>query len=108
MQIEQTAEIHEPQGPSQGVLTGLAMVGGLGIIFIVASLGLGAAGVLLPESNTVGIGVLLGLMLLVFAIGGWLISAQPFRHFDNIDVPAPDEHHGHDDHSHDDHSSESH
>ncbi len=99
MQIEQTAEIHEPQSPSQGVLTGLAMIGGLGIALIVVALGLGAAGVLSAESNTVGIGVLLGLMLLVFAIGGWLISAQPFRHFDNIDVPAPDEHHSHDDHS---------
>jgi hypothetical protein len=77
------------------------MVGGLGIACILLTLGLGAAGVLSAEDNTVSIGVLLGLMLLALAIGGWLISAQPFRHIDNIDVPAPDEHH-------DDHSSETH
>jgi hypothetical protein len=103
VQIEQTAEIHEPQGPSQGLLTGLAMIGGLGITLVVLALGLGAAGVLPAEDNTVGLGVLLGLLLLVFAIGGWLISVQPFRHFDDIDVPAPDEHHGHDDHSSESH-----
>ena len=100
MQIEQTAETHSPS-PNQGVQTGLAMVGGFGIACILLTLGLGAAGVLSAEDNTVSIGVLLGLMLLALAIGGWLISAQPFRHIDNIDVPAPDEHH-------DDHSSETH
>lgn len=77
------------------------MVGGLGITIIVLVLGFGVAGVLPEEGNLVGTGILLGLMLLAFAIGGWLISAQPFRHFDNIDVPAPDEEHGHDEHHHD-------
>jgi hypothetical protein len=43
-----------------------------------------------------------GLVLLIGGIGGWLAVVQPHRQFDDINVPAPDEHH--DDDHHDDHA----
>lgn len=68
------------------------MVGGLGITMIVIALG---AGVVVPDAdnNFVGLVVLTGLVCLLGAIGGWLAVAQPYRHFDDINVPAEEDHH---------------
>lgn len=103
MQSEST---HPTTNPSPSLLTGLAMVGGAGVIITVLVLALGAAGVLSAEDGTIRIGILLGLMLLVVGVGGWVIAVQPYRHFDDITIAAPDDHaHAADDHA-DDHAAD--
>ncbi len=91
MEIEQTSKIE----PSPSLLTGLAVIGGLGIVLVVIALGLGAAGVFGADQGTVSMGVLLGLLLLATGIGGWVIAVQPFTKFDDINIPLDDGHHGH-------------
>lgn len=75
------------------------MLGGLGLTIVVVALGVG---VIVPnaDNNAVGLAILTGLLILGGAIGGWLAVVQPFTHFDNINVPAEDDHH-HDSHSDD-------
>jgi hypothetical protein len=106
VEIEQTSQIE----PSPSLLTGLSMVGGLGITIVVVALGFGAAGVFGTDSSAVNGGVLLGLLLLAVGIGGWVIAVQPFRKFDDINQPLDDGHHGHAHHedAHDDHTAAAH
>ena len=44
----------------------------------------------------------LGLVMLIGGIAAWMAVVRPFTHFDDINQPAPDEHHEHD--SHDEHA----
>jgi hypothetical protein len=76
---------------SSNVLYGLAMLGGLGLTFMIVAAGIG---VVLPEVDSafVGMIVALGFGLLVTSIGGWVIATRPFEHFDDITVP---QYHGH-------------
>jgi protein-S-isoprenylcysteine O-methyltransferase Ste14 len=98
---ESVTETNQAAPSNTSLITGLAMVGGLGLTIIVVALGVG---VIVPDAdnNFVGLAVLTGLIMLIGAIGGWLAVVQPFTHFDDINVPAADEHH-HDSHA-DDHA----
>lgn len=76
---------------SENVLYGLAMIGGLGLTFMILAAGIG---VVSPEidSGLVGLFVVLGFALIVASVGGWMIATRPFEHFDDINVP---QYHGH-------------
>jgi hypothetical protein len=82
---------------SKSVLTGIAMIGGLGITLMMLALGIG---VILPDapSDIIGLVVALGVGLLITSIAGWIVAVRPYEHFDDITEP---QYHGHD---HDEHS----
>ncbi|MDQ7024479.1 MAG: hypothetical protein Q9P01_11395 [Anaerolineae bacterium] len=86
---------------SESVLTGIAMIGGLGVTLMIVAAGVG---VVLPDapSDIVGLVVALGAGLLVTSIAGWVVAVRPHEHFDDINVPL---YHGHQ-HDDDDHGDE--
>ena len=98
----ETQETQEQTQPeiSKSILTGISMIGGLGITLMMVAAGVG---VVLPEapSNIIGLIVALGVGLLITSVAGWIIAARPHEHFDDITVP---QYHGH----HHDESSDSH
>lgn len=59
---------------------------------MVVALGIG---VIVPDADNrfVGLAVLTGLIFLVGSVGSWLALVQPFKHFDDINIPADDDHH---------------
>ncbi|MFO7320781.1 MAG: hypothetical protein DIU68_003550 [Chloroflexota bacterium] len=70
----------------------LALIAGFGLILMCLSLGIGV--VLSEVTGTVIAGLfVVGLILLVFGIGGWFVAVQPHRHFDDINVPKDIAHH---------------
>lgn len=71
-----------------------AMIAGLGVILAVVAL---ALGVVQGDPNTTGLLLAAGLALFVLGLAGWIGLVQPHKHFDDINVPAPDDHH-HDEH----------
>ncbi|MEO0563130.1 MAG: hypothetical protein AAF125_13560 [Chloroflexota bacterium] len=75
----------------------LACVGGVGLVGM--SLGLGI-GVVQGEAANMGLFNALffgGLVLLIGASLGWFGAAQPYKHFDDINVPQYTGHDHHDD-----------
>ena len=82
---------------SKSVLTGIAMIGGLGITLMMLALGYG---VIRPDapSDIIGLVVALGVGLLITSIAGWVIAVRPHEHFDDITVPQYHGHH-HEEHS---------
>lgn len=87
----------ETSRASQSVVVGLAFVAGAGLTLMVIVAGVGAVQADSASPETLGLAFALGVALLVGGIGGWLAVVRPFTHFDDINVPAPDEHH-HDSH----------
>ena len=82
--------------PSKLTQYGLAMVGGAGMTLLIlgASIGVIYGGALNAEStHSVGLALIVGLLLLVLAIGFWLGWVRPFDRFDDINVPAESEQH---------------
>lgn len=74
---------------------GLSMLAGFGLIVMILALGVG---VLTPnmDSGTVGFFMILGLVLFISGLVGWLSVVRPFSHFDDINEPIADAHsHGH-------------
>lgn len=92
------------------LLINLSAIGGVGITLIVIALGIGVVGGEAVDSRVVGMGVLAGILLLVFAIVAWTGYVQPYKHFDDINQPLDDGHghgHGHDEHAeHDEHGAD--
>jgi hypothetical protein len=87
-----TQESHDnTPAPSKSLLTGLSMIGGLGITMATLA---AAIGVVLPDANSsvVGLVALSGAALLVLSVGGWFVATQPHKHFDDINQPL---YHGH-------------
>lgn len=77
----------------------LAMVAGSGVVLMIIALGIGA---IYGEGAGGLIGILFGVGLLAMVSGAvaWFGIVQPQKHFDDINVPAEDDHgHGHDDHA---------
>lgn len=70
---------------------GLSLSAGLGLLLVIAGL-LGAA--VSAEAATVSLLLVLGFVMLVIGFIGWLMVVQPWRHFDDINVPM-DTGHGH-------------
>lgn len=76
-----------------------SLVAGLGLILAVTALAIGVI-----QGNTQFTGLLLaaGVLLFILGVVGWFGLVQPHKHFDDINEPAPDEHHPeahHDEHA---------
>lgn len=101
-EAQETQHDKQPQ-VGHTVVTGLAMIGGLGVSLIMVGLGIG---VVLPDvdSAIVGLTVAFGAGLLVTGLGGWILAVRPHEHFDDINVPQyhghHEEHHSEGEHSH--------
>lgn len=86
---------------NQSLLTGLAMTGGLGMTIMIVAAGIGVADSAI-DSQLIGLFVLIGFLILMTAILAWFFVVQPHRAFDDIDIPAPDDHgHSHPEETHD-------
>lgn len=82
--------------PSKLTQYGLAMAGGAGMTLLIAGAMIGVVyGAALDADATHSLGLLLvvGLLLLILAIGFWLGWVRPFERFDDINVPAEPERH---------------
>lgn len=86
----------EMAGPSRLTQYGLAMVGGVGMTLLILGASIGViygAGLGADSTHSLGLALIVGLLLLILAIGFWLGWARPFERFDDINVPAEPEHH---------------
>lgn len=82
--------------PSRLTQYGLAMVGGAGITLMILGAGVGViygASLGADATHTLGLLIVVGLLLLVLAVGFWLGWTRPFERFDDINVPAEAEKH---------------
>ncbi len=74
----------------------LAMAGGLGMTLMIMAAAVGVvfgAALDAEATHSLGLTLVVGLLLLVLAIGFWLGWARPFERFDDINVPAEAEPH---------------
>src|SRR5690606_9617850 len=74
---------------------GLALAGGIGMSLMIVALGYGVA---LGENADMGLvsGMfVIGLLMLLGGIIGWVAVVRPFTHFDDINVPQYTGHHDH-------------
>lgn len=94
----ENSELNRPS-----VIMGLAFCAGIGLVLMVIALGIGAVQGSEANLTTVNLTFAGGLVLLVAGSIGWFAIVQPQRHFDDINQPAEDEHHGHTAHA-DDHA----
>ncbi len=78
---------------------GMSMIAGLGVVLIVIALGIGVVQGAQADGNQIGLIVITGLGLFILGAGGWFGLTQPQKHFDDINVPLDDGHHGHDTHA---------
>lgn len=86
----------EMAGPSRLTKYGLAMVGGVGMTLLILGASIGViygAGLGAESTHSLGLALIVGLLLLMLAIGFWLGWVRPFERFDDINVPAESEHH---------------
>jgi ABC-type nickel/cobalt efflux system permease component RcnA len=71
----------------------LSMTAGVGLTLMMIALGIGVVQGSEANSTVVGLTFAGGLGLLVLGIAGWLAAVQPFRNFDDINVPQYTGHH---------------
>ena len=69
----------------------MAMVAGAGFILLMVVFFMGAVD--LATRNTLQILFLFGAFLLLAGFVSWLYRRQPFRHFDDINIPLEEEAH---------------
>lgn len=82
--------------PSRLTLYALAMVGGLGMTLMILGAIVGViygASLDAEATHSLGLLIVVGLFLLLLAIGFWLGWVRPFERFDDINIPAEAEHH---------------
>lgn len=80
----------------------VSLVAGAGMTLMLLALGIGAVQGEAADSSAIGLSFAGGLVLFLVGAIAWFAIAQPQKHFDDINIPADDDHHGHD--SHDDHA----
>ena len=71
----------------------LALTAGAGLILMMLALGIGVVQGSAADSTVVGLTFAGGLGLLLIGIVGWLAPVQPFKSFDDINVPKYTGHH---------------
>lgn len=72
---------------------GLSFTAGLGFFTMAVALAVGAIQSNDANSSTIGLAFITGLALFILGVGGWLAVVQPFKHFDNINIPQDTGHH---------------
>lgn len=86
----------------------LAFLAGGGVVLMILALILGVLNT--ADPSLVNIMLVGGLFMLVIGGVAWMAVARAHEHYDDINQPAPDDHHGHaahdDEHAHDDHALE--
>jgi len=84
---------------SNPIAFGLALMAGIGLVLMILAGGIGVTQS--SDADPTLVSILFAAGLLVFASGviAWLAVVQPYRHFDDIDVPMDEHGHGHDDHA---------
>lgn len=90
---------------SKPVSFSLAMTAGAGLILMMLALGIGVVQGTAADSTVVGLTFAGGLGLLLVGVVGWLAAVQPFKNFDDINVPKYTGHHA-EHHSADEHAAE--
>ena len=88
----------ETRSAPPSLVTGLAFIAGTGLTVMVTTAAVGAIQGENASAETLGLFFALGVVLLIGGVGAWLAVERPFAHFDDINVPAPDEHHHDDNH----------
>ena len=78
---------------NKSVTLGLSMLGGLGLTLMVAVAAVGVIGDPSNDTQTLGLIFITGLIILVVAIIAWVAYVQPFKNFDDINVPLEEEAH---------------
>jgi hypothetical protein len=75
------------------VILELALVAGLGFIFMMVALGVGVIQGSAANSTAIGLLFIAGLALFLLGALGWFGIARPDKHFDDINVPQYTGHH---------------
>ncbi len=73
----------------------VSLVAGLGVTLMIVALGIGVGQSASGDNNSVGMLFAAGLVLFILGAVAWFAVVQPQKHFDDINKPAEDEHHGH-------------
>jgi ABC-type nickel/cobalt efflux system permease component RcnA len=81
---------------------GLSLTAGGGVILMILALAIGVIQGEAADGRLLSMMFAVGVALFIFGLGGWLAVKRPFTHFDDINKPIEDDHHGHA--SHDDHA----
>jgi hypothetical protein len=102
--VKSTENLATPK--NSPTVLGLSFVAGLGLVALMLALGMGVIGGANADGGVIGLLFVSGLAFLLVGFVGWLTVVQPQRHFDDINQPAADEHHGHADHAHADEHAE--
>ncbi len=72
---------------------GLALTSGAGLVLMMTALAVGVVQGDAANGTVVGVAFAGGLALLILGIGAWLAVVQPFKHFDDINIPQYTGHH---------------
>ncbi len=103
--IKQLTEPHiEPVTHDIGLTPttlGFSFLAGLGIVMMIIALGIGVIGgnteAAAEQSSLITVLFAGGLMFFITGGVAWVAVVQPFRNFDDINIPEADDHgHGHD------------
>ncbi|MEO8606733.1 MAG: hypothetical protein ABI690_02540 [Chloroflexota bacterium] len=73
----------------------VSLVAGLGVTLMIIALGIGVARAAGTDNGSIGMLFAAGLVLFILGVVSWYAVVQPQKHFDDINKPAEDEHHGH-------------
>lgn len=87
---------HATQRPSRLTLYALAMLGGVGMTAMILAAGVGVifgASLSADETHSLGMMIVVGMLVLLLAVGLWMAWVRPFQRFDDINVPAEAEPH---------------
>jgi hypothetical protein len=77
------------------IVLGVSLVAGVGLTGMIVALGIGVLQGAGADNSSVGMLFAAGLVLFILGVVSWFAVVQPQKHFDDIDKPAEDDHHGH-------------
>lgn len=80
------------------VILGLSFCAGIGLTLMILALAIGVIEAEAADNQLMLLLFVGGLVAFIAGVVGWFGVVQPHRHFDDINIPAPDEHH-HDEHA---------
>jgi len=84
-----------PKKTANPTTFGLSMVAGVGFILMMLALGSGVVQGDAANGQAIGMAFAAGLALFLCGFIGWLAVVQPFKHFDDINIPKEAGNHTH-------------